>query len=620
MTRPIQTALHDVSLYVGGCIAARRGTVELEEGCNHVYIAGIVAGVRDDSLRLRLAKGVTQGQIRIVDKVPDHEGLLEEDAEAIRIAHGLDDEISRIEAEIGVCDTELELWRKNGEFMHAGSAATPADVVAYLEKLPERLREAQQRKRELSYELKRQKMLLNEHMKRHNLRRRTSWDDAPAPDKTFAPVSVSSSAEPQSAASAEFVAQRDRDARYVSVELWAERAATYDFELQYWQDGVSWEPLYEISAEDLSRPAELRMRAHLTQTTREDWHQVAIRLCTGNPSIGGSVPKLRPWYLDLRRNSYAMQPSYSMPTAGAAPMPAPKAKRGGGLLSGAMDALASAMPDDASSTGEFEPVLERAEVLDADRHERQTMVEYALPGLWDVPSGADGQIVDLEIRQVPADFHCYAFPRADAAVYLSARIEGAAEAFPLDGVASCYLEGMFTGTCPIDAAVVSAPDFELPFGRTDQIRVERKQVLRRTTTQPLRNLTKTAFGFEISVTNKRAEAVDVVVVDQIPMSRDTSIAIETGQTSGAAIDGKTGEVRWNLKLEAGERRTLKLEYEVAYPKKETIEGISGPDYRQTSTPKSPRGGFSSSGSPFCQCCGSPLPPGMVFCPRCGARV
>ena len=135
----VQTVLRDVSLYVGGCIATRRGSVELDEGCNHVYVAGITKGVRDNSLRLRVVKGLTQGQIRIVEDVHGYTGLSGQDAQAIQVAHDYDDEIKRLEAELDVCDVELDLWRKNGEFSYAASGVTPADAIAYMELLPQQV-------------------------------------------------------------------------------------------------------------------------------------------------------------------------------------------------------------------------------------------------------------------------------------------------------------------------------------------------------------------------------------------------------------------------------------------------------------------------------------------------
>ena len=601
----VQTTLHDVSLYVGGCIASRRGSVELAPGCNHVYLAGIAKGVRDNSLRLRVAKGITQGQIRIVGSVPGLEGLLCQDAEAIQAAQDYDDEIKRLEAELDVCDVQLELWRKNGEFAYAGTGVTPADAIAYMQLLPEQLRALQARKRELTAQLKLQQMLLSEHMGKHGIRRRTGWEGASGPDRTYAPAQTPA---PTSVvpASAEFVAERDRDARYVHVELWAEKAGACELELQYWQDGASWKPIYEISADALDAPCELRMRAHVTQTTKEDWHQVTVRLRTGNPSLAGSVSPVRPWYVDLRRNS-RQAVSYGALES----MPAPKAKRSGFLGAG-MGTPPSMAPMEEAAADAFEPELERAQVIEADRHERQTMVEYERPGLWDVASGVDGQIVDLERRSINAGFHCYAFPRADDAVYLSAKIDGATEAFPLDGDVSCYLEGMFCGTTAIDAERVSAADFELPFGRTDSVRARRKQVLRRTTTSPLRNQAKTSYAFEITLENAGSKEVDLIVVDQVPVSRDTSIVVEIGQTSGAQVDEKTGEVRWTLRLAAGEKRTLALEYEVSYPKKEAVSGLDGPDYRASAT-RAPS-------MPFCPTCGSPIQPGLVFCTRCGHRL
>ena len=54
--------------------------------------------------------------------------------------------------------------------------------------------------------------------------------------------------------------------------------------------------------------------------------------------------------------------------------------------------------------------------------------------------------------------------------------------------------------------------------------------------------------------------------DQIPVSNDSNVDVKLVQAEGAALDAKTGMLTWNLTLAPGESKTLRLQYEVKYPK------------------------------------------------------
>ncbi|MBR2835573.1 MAG: mucoidy inhibitor MuiA family protein [Coriobacteriales bacterium] len=560
MTEPIQTKLFEVSVHFGGCVTTRRGKVALEQGRNYIYIAGITSRVQGDSIRMRFPKGITQGQIRICEEIPGFDGLLSEDAQNLKTAYELDENIASLEADIETCDVELELWKHNGMFSYAGSGVTPTDAIAYMELLPGRLRKIEQRRRDLTNKLKQTNAQLEEHLQATGIRRKTPWDGM-RPDRTLAP------SRSQKAASPEFIVEKDLESRYIFAELWAESAGTYAFDVQCWQTGATWAPLYEAAADTAAESIDLRMRARVTQTTKEDWSQIHVRLCSGNPSVTSNMPIQQPIYLDLERNMPHFAPSLKNMAPMADSVPMSGRAKWGGRMSGNTETFEAVCDEEAAQE---EPLLERVQVFDASKRNRQTMVEYELPGLWDIASGTEGQIVDLERHQVNAQFHHYVFPRVDGQAYLAAHIDTIQELFPLDGTMSCYLEGMLTGNTSIDAEKVLAPGFEVPFGRSSQISVKRKLTELHTSQPTLKNLTLTTSGYEIEVTNTQNSPVNAVIVDQIPVARDSSITVEVNESGGAAITSKSGEVRWNLELAPSETRTLKLSYTISYPKRETL--------------------------------------------------
>lgn len=79
--------------------------------------------------------------------------------------------------------------------------------------------------------------------------------------------------------------------------------------------------------------------------------------------------------------------------------------------------------------------------------------------------------------------------------------------------------------------------------------------------------------YTISIRNTRKEPVNLVVMDQIPISNDKDIAIEEPQTEGAEFDKTTGAAKWTLELKPADLKKLRLGYTIKYPRGSTVTGM-----------------------------------------------
>ncbi|CAE6449401.1 unnamed protein product [Rhizoctonia solani] len=76
---------------------------------------------------------------------------------------------------------------------------------------------------------------------------------------------------------------------------------------------ASWIPVYDIRASVSSSPSSsssiaLNYRASLTQTTGEDWPEVALTLSTATPYHGADMPTLSTWHIGLPGRGRGMRP------------------------------------------------------------------------------------------------------------------------------------------------------------------------------------------------------------------------------------------------------------------------------------------------------------------------
>ncbi len=96
----------------------------------------------------------------------------------------------------------------------------------------------------------------------------------------------------------------------VVVEVKAAAPVQGRFSIEYVVATAGWQPAYDIRVSDITSPVALTYKASVFQSTGEDWDKVQLTLSSGNPSEGGVMPTLYPWYLRPGVRPMAYQQSY----------------------------------------------------------------------------------------------------------------------------------------------------------------------------------------------------------------------------------------------------------------------------------------------------------------------
>ncbi|KAG8932275.1 hypothetical protein FRC01_014806 [Tulasnella sp. 417] len=92
----------------------------------------------------------------------------------------------------------------------------------------------------------------------------------------------------------------------VTIIVLAEKAGKAELSLWYIVEGASWSPLYDlrakISTDKQEKPSvSLHYRASISQSTWEDWSDVALTLSTASPLHGTEIPTLAPYRIGYPR-------------------------------------------------------------------------------------------------------------------------------------------------------------------------------------------------------------------------------------------------------------------------------------------------------------------------------
>lgn len=462
----------------------------------------------------------------------------DEERESVKIR----EEIETLKKKAEILELQASLWKENGTFS-GQNAPDLKEVENYIEKLPERLSALNETLAGIAKERKALEKKLKDADRAENLPR-------------------------------------------IMVVLEVPEGGTYPFEVRYHEQSANWAPVYEVHT-DAEGPLQLKVRARIYQYTEEEWKDVQTTLLTSVPT-GGSLPVLDPLYLNFRT-----APVMKARAAGAPRM------MGAMKMSMMMD---EAMEEDGAAmerTGAT-AALQRIETNAAEAESSDTVTEYALPGKKTIPSGTKGTVADLLEYTLPVDYEIVAVPKQDVRAYLAAKVK--TEDLPEDirGTAGIYLNGVYAGETDITADLTKET-LDIPLGKEEGIQVSRTEKKRKTSEALIKNQRTTEYEYELKITNGKNKETEITVKDQIPVSREKTIIVETQKTDGAEKDDK-GILTWKLKLAPKETKVLNLAYTVSWPKDKQLSETTVPENR------------------FCPTCGARVEGNLRFCPECGSPL
>jgi hypothetical protein len=201
--------------------------------------------------------------------------------------------------------------------------------------------------------------------------------------------------------------------------------------------------------------------------------------------------------------------------------------------------------------------------------ENQTNVEFNIKNPYSVPS--DGKQYTVEINQLDLDatYQYAVAPKLSTDVFLSARLTDWNKYNFLSGEANLIFEGTFIGKSLLNTSA-TADTLNISLGIDKNIVVTRTSLKDLTEKQSLSSNKKETRDWLIEVKNRKNQPVNLLVEDQVPVSQNSLIEVETQDVSGGKTDQTTGKVSWNLTLKPSDDKKLELKYQVKYPKNQTV--------------------------------------------------
>jgi uncharacterized protein (TIGR02231 family) len=351
--------------------------------------------------------------------------------------------------------------------------------------------------------------------------------------------------------------QTHRNTSEIVVNISSKTATSAKLQITYHVYNAGWIPFYDIRSNNLGSAVELNYKAHVRQNTGYDWNNVDITLSTGNPTVNNNKPVVRPWILQYYqpqtvniKGARKSEQEYYIDGV-AAQMPARE------------DVVIATYSDKNSKS-----LADTIQVVQAGVN-----TEFKISVPYSVASDGSASTIEIQNHQLPSGYKYYAAPKYTNNAFLLADVTGWDNLNLLPGESSIFFEGTYVGKSFIDPNTTE-DTLQLSLGVDKGIVVERKKVNEQCKKVTIGSSRKTTTAYEISVRNTKNKEIEMVIEDQIPISRLKEIEVNLdSKTGNPEYNAETGVLKWRTKVGPGETVKFNFTYSVKHPKDKVISNL-----------------------------------------------
>jgi uncharacterized protein (TIGR02231 family) len=192
--------------------------------------------------------------------------------------------------------------------------------------------------------------------------------------------------------------------------------------------------------------------------------------------------------------------------------------------------------------------------------ESATAATFIVPGMATIPADGRPHKVPVTRFRERGTTSFETAPRLQRFVYLKCAARNGSPHPMLAGPVDIFRGSGFMGTSRLKFVAPGRP-FEISLGIEESLKV------RRAVTTNVRDGEEKHEGFDIEVANFGEEPREVTVLDNYPISdiEEVRVRLEPSTTEPTEKNEKDGILKWRLKIPAGARRMVHLEYTIIYP-------------------------------------------------------
>lgn len=199
------------------------------------------------------------------------------------------------------------------------------------------------------------------------------------------------------------------------------------------------------------------------------------------------------------------------------------------------------------------------------KKENQTTIDFEIKTPYSVKSDNKSYSVDMAVYQVPAYYQYYSVPKINSDAFLIANITDWEKYNLLEGEANVFFEDTYIGKSIIDARFAS-DTLQISLGKDKNVNVSRENLKDFASRKFIGSKKEEVKGWQTTVRNNKSQEINMIILDQVPVSKRDEIEVDIQNLSGGKLNKKNGEIKWEFKLSPSEEKQFDLKYAVKYPK------------------------------------------------------
>ncbi|MCX6332808.1 MAG: mucoidy inhibitor MuiA family protein [Bacteroidia bacterium] len=332
----------------------------------------------------------------------------------------------------------------------------------------------------------------------------------------------------------------------ISVSVNSDKPVSGKLTLSYVVSNAGWYPSYDIRVDDITKPVNIFYKANVFQNSGVDWKDVKLSFSNATPWIAGDVPTLYPWFID-----------YYVP-----------------IVYNVMKSRTAGIKSEAPAMAEVSLDREMAKVEEAapiavEKQVGETTITFDIAIPYSVVSDGKVQTIEIQRTNTAAGYKYVTVPKISSLAYLTANITDWAKQSLQSGEATLYFENTFVGKSYLNVNQLS-DTLTLSLGTDNSILVKREKRKDFTSKKIIGANTTEIYSFLTTIRNNKATAIRITMNDQLPVSSNSGITVESLELSGGRFNSQTGQVKWDLDIKPQETKQIVLTYSVKYPKDKKV--------------------------------------------------
>ncbi|MCF8330590.1 MAG: DUF4139 domain-containing protein [Crocinitomicaceae bacterium] len=339
----------------------------------------------------------------------------------------------------------------------------------------------------------------------------------------------------------------------ITITVSAKTAVSGKLNFSYVVSNAGWTPIYDLRSDASTGKIELTYKAEVFQSSGLDWDNIKLNISTNNPYVNKTKPTLNPWYIDY--NLYKLEDK-----------------------KGRMDKLQEVQ---ITSQALFnrgyaysEDMDDETNIMGADQFttvvHRLISAEFKIDLPYSIKSNNEKHMVLIKSTNLDTKFKYYSVPKLDASVYLVAQMTKLDELQLVPGQANIFFDGSYIGETYIDPTTMD-DTLNLSLGKDPSIVVKRTLLKKELKDRIIGDKRERTFAYSIEISNQKSSSIEIVIQDQLPITQNADINIESDNFAKGRFDERTGLLEWSFILKAKENKVIDYNFRVKHAKDKNLE-------------------------------------------------